>query len=98
MVDRHSRLRPRPDVVHRPLAGGAVVLDLETGAYFQVNGVGALVWDLLDGVRDVAAVAAEVARRVEDVPPDAEADVLAFCAALVERGLVEVDPAPEAES
>lgn len=77
-------------MVHRQLAGGGVLLDLETGAYFQLNGVGTLVWELLDGTRDVATVAAEVARSVEGAPSSLEDEVLAFCAALAERDLVEV--------
>lgn len=92
MIERSSRLRIRPDIVHRRLGEGAVILNLETGAYFSLNGVGALVWELLDGDRDVAGIIAGVAGRVEDAPPSLDHDVVEFLERLVERDLVEVVP------
>lgn len=76
-------------VVHHELAGGEVVLlHLESGAYHELNPVGALIWSLLDGERDAARIAEEVRLQVEDPPDDLEDEVSGFLADLRERGLI----------
>lgn len=90
MITREQFVRRRPDVVHRPLAGGAVLLDLETGAYFSLNGVGALVWDLVGEGRTVGEVIDDLVARVEGAPPTVVDEVIAFFAQLAERDLVEI--------
>ena len=53
-----------------------------------LNEVGGRVWALVDGRQDVAAIAAEVAGEFDVSPEQASADVQAFLAELLERGLV----------
>lgn len=76
-------------VVHHELAGGEVVLlHLDSGAYHELNSIGALIWELLDGDRDVSGIADELRKRVEEPPQDLEDEVAAFVADLRERDLV----------
>lgn len=73
--------RPRhsPNVAYRRLADGeAVLLHLGSGAYHELNAVGAVLWELLDGRRDIPALTAELAEAVEDPPPDLETVVASF--------------------
>jgi hypothetical protein len=88
--DMASRPRPAADAAFRELSEGAVVLHLGSGAYHSVNATGALAWSLLDGRRDIRAVAAAMSERVEAPPENLEADVAAFVADLAARGLVDV--------
>lgn len=37
-----------PNVVHETIDGEAILLDLNTGNYFSLDGVGAVVWDFID--------------------------------------------------
>jgi len=85
-------LTVKGDVVSRSVGDEMILLDLESGTYFTLNGVGAVVWHelergaapaaRLDGI--VAAVVAEF--EVEDGV--ARADVSALLSDLESHGLV----------
>lgn len=78
-----------PKVVHSRLAQGEIVLlHLESGAYHELNPIGAVIWDLLDGNRSVAQIVDEVRERVDDAPDDLEEIVVAYLARLRERDLI----------
>lgn len=80
---------PNPDVVDARLADDeAVLLHLGSGAYHELNPVGAEIWDLLDGDRDVEEIAAELRARVTDPPADLEVVVADYLARLRERDLI----------
>jgi hypothetical protein len=82
--------RKNPDVVARGLAEkeGGVFLRLDSGAYFGVNQVGLLVWELIDGQRTVTELVEAVRTRVTDPPPQLQADIGAFLDRAAERNLV----------
>lgn len=65
-----------------------MLLHLETGQYHELNPIGALIWEMLDGTRGTAEVSAEVRAKVNDPPPDLDAIVAGFVSDLKERGLV----------
>ena len=88
-MDTH-RPRHGTNVVYRRLADGeAVLLHLGSGAYHELNAVGALLWELLDGRRDLPSLTAELAEVVEDPPPDLETVVASFVADLRQRDLAD---------
>ena len=88
MIGSDAKLSKHPQVVYRPLENqGGVLLHLESGEYHGVNATGLAIWDLLDGERTVAEVAAELRGRAEDPPGDLEQDVAEFLGGLSERGL-----------
>lgn len=76
-------------VVHQPLASDEVVLlHLESGAYHELNPVGALIWDLIDGERTVPQIVEEVRRRVDQPPEDVDSEVESFLGDLHRRDLI----------
>lgn len=76
-------------MVHQELSGGEVVLlHLESGAYHELNPVGALIWELLDGDRTVSDVVSEVRQRVDDPPEDLDRVVEEFLGELRRRDLI----------
>lgn len=78
-----------PRVVHSRLADGeAVLLHLDSGAYHELNPIGAAIWDLLDGHRVPSQIAGEIRARVEDPPDDLEEVVVGFLAELRQRDLI----------
>ena len=78
-----------PKVVHSRLAEGeAVLLHLESGAYHELNAIGAVIWELLDGNRSASQIVDEVRTRVDDPPDDLEEVVAGFLARLRERDLI----------
>ncbi len=78
-----------PEVVHRELEGGQVVLlHLDSGAYHEINPVGALIWELLDGDRGPSQIAGELRERVDDPPENLDDVVSDFLTELHRRNLV----------
>jgi hypothetical protein len=81
-----------PNVVARELGppDGAVLLHLETGAYHGLNPVGFVVWELIDGEKNVSSLVDGVRGRMQGVPDHVEADVMAFLEAALARDLIAV--------
>lgn len=77
-----------PAVVHDTIDGEALIINLETGRYYTLEGVGAAAWHALEGglsAAELAVIVAEqLARDVEDV---ADA-VAALLGELLAEGLV----------
>lgn len=76
------------------LDGQAVILDTAAGRYFSLDGVGALVWELLNGAQDttVETLEAAVLSRYDVEPERCRHDLLALLTDLADKGLVEVAP------
>ncbi len=77
-----------PGVISRLMDGEAVLVDPVRGKVRVLNAVGAAIWELADGRRDVADLAQAVAAEYAVSLAQAEADVSAFCADLVDRGVM----------
>lgn len=78
-----------PKVVHSRLADGeAVLLHLETAQYHELNPIGALIWDMIDGRRTPGEIGSEIRTKVEDVPDNIDDIVEAFLTQLRRRGLI----------
>lgn len=86
----NGAIRRNPQVVYRELAGegGGVLLHLESGAYHGLNETGSLIWDLIDGERDFAALVADLREQLDDAPDDLDAETERFLADLRERDLI----------
>jgi hypothetical protein len=87
-VSSTSILRPT-DIAWREVAGEMVVLDLQASVIFGLNGTGGQMWQLLDGRRTLADVAADLAARYQTSADRVLADVMSFAKVLVDRGLAE---------
>jgi PqqD family protein of HPr-rel-A system len=80
-------LRPARGVAWQTIDDEGVVLDLDGGRSFGLNGPAALVFSLLE-THGEEEIARALARRFEVGAEEAHADVAAFLATLRERGLV----------
>lgn len=87
-MDGRSPAR-NPKVVSARLAGGEVLLlHLESGAYHELNAMGGIIWDLLEGDRSPSEIAEGIRDRVDDPPDDLEEVVTRFLEYLRERDLL----------
>lgn len=77
-----------PGVISRLMDGEAVLVHPAQGKVRVLNTVGARVWELADGSRDLAALAEAIAAEYAISPERAVADVSAFCEDLVRRGVM----------
>ncbi len=78
-------------VYHSIQPGGGVLLHVESGAYHQINEIGALIWELLQTLPSRAELLAELRTRIVDAPDCLEADVDEFLEALKERELIVIE-------
>lgn len=73
---------------------GSMLLHLDTDAYFNLNEVGALIWDCIAEPVSVGQLRDQVALRLDDPPPSLEADLSDFLKHLADRGLIALEPPP----
>ncbi len=86
MLNLNEVLTCNPGIVTRQSGNELVVVLPESGKFFVLNGLGAEVMQLLDGVRALAEVAETLAARYPDVAVERiQADVLAFSEKMLER-------------
>jgi len=84
--------RRNPRVEYRALDDeGGVLLHVDTAAYHGLNDIGALIWELLDGVT-VDNLVARLKEHLLNAPPALPAEVAEFVAQLTERNLVLREP------
>jgi hypothetical protein len=79
------------DVVFRELDGEAVLLDLGTGTYFGLNGVGTRIWQLIDHGHEPADIINVLAAEYDAATPTIAADVERLIGELKARRLIK-DP------
>ena len=75
-------------VIFRQMGDEMVLLDLESGLYFGVDGVGQRIWEAFAEGRNVEEAVAVVVAEYEVEAAQAQADVIAFVRNLVDRGLL----------
>lgn len=78
-------------VVHRSFPAETVVLNLQTGKYHGLNPTAGTMLDALERTGSIEGASAEVAERHERSVEAVEEDIRRLCAALLERGLVELE-------
>lgn len=89
VLNSETILRRRPDLIATRMGDEAVMLDIESGYYFGLSGVGPHIWNMLEqscsagGVVD--SVKAAFAVGADD---DVHQDVITFMQRLVDKGLV----------
>ena len=85
-----SSVRVPSHVVFRTFAVETVVVNLERGVYHGVNPVGGRMLETLERTPKVREAAMKLAAEFDRPLGEIEADLSAFCADLIERGLLEL--------
>lgn len=84
-----TRLPTRnPELIWRPVDGELVIVRPSDGQIRVLNGVGALVWQSMDGHRTVGDLADLVCAEYKVSLPQAEEDILHFLQPLAEDDMV----------
>lgn len=89
MIDDHSIIRRKPDLITADVDGESVVLNSVTGTFYQLNPSAARIWDLVETPQTPAAIVAHLVERFDVTPEQCRADLLELVESLQERGLVE---------
>ncbi len=91
-VSLQERFKPAEQVVARAAAGQMILVNLKTGACWELNQVGADVWNGLSSGLQLQDVVAEISQRYEVALESVTADVLGLMEELTRRALVSVVP------
>jgi hypothetical protein len=87
----NGRVRIPEHVVHRTFGEQTVLLNLSTGQYHGLNRTGRRMFELLEDRGTLDGVAAQLAAEYQRPEAEIAADLVDLCAALSERGLLEID-------
>jgi hypothetical protein len=83
-----------PKIVHEAFDDEIVIINLETGTYFSVEGVAAEIWARVDGAT-ARAIARDLADRYGVEEAEVTPPVMRFLDELQSEGLIEPGEAPE---
>lgn len=78
-----------PQVMSRLVGDETILMDLSTGIYFGLDGVGKRIWETIAEGSNLAEVSAVIAAEYEVEDGRAKDDVVEFVGELVERGLLQ---------
>jgi PqqD family protein of HPr-rel-A system len=81
------RLAIKQSVISADLDGEAVLLDVESGAYYGLDEVAARIWKFLEQGASEEAICAELVEEYEVTPAELRSDIAAFLAILASKGL-----------
>lgn len=71
--------------------GESVVLALDSGHFYSLDGTAQDAWGLIDGIRDIPEIVTTLAEKYEIVPELLSVEIRTFIDDLVRAGLVEHD-------
>jgi len=77
-----------PNVLSRKADNEAVLVMPQQGKVKVLNEVGAAIWELIDGKRDVKKISEKICAQFDVDQPTAEKDTLEFMAELLEREII----------
>ena len=83
-----TKLSIPTQVMSRLVGDETVLLDLESGMYFGLDGVGKRIWESVAEGNDLGQVVAVIVAEFEVNEEQAQADVIEFASDLVTRGLL----------
>lgn len=87
-MDVDSRPQRRSDVLAQAAGDTVILLTPDSGEYFTLNEVGGRIWELADGSRSVAEIAALLGEEYEAPLEEIQADALDVLGALADERLV----------
>jgi hypothetical protein len=89
-ITLETSMAVNPAVKVRETPFGAVLLNPESGACWELNAVGAAVWSSLASGQLLRETLEEIARRYGIAPSVVEADTLLLLSDLTKHGLIEI--------
>jgi len=93
MIDDATQLQRKPGLVAADVADNAILLDIDSGYFFQLNRTGAAIWSVVSEPRSLDVICEKMAAEFRVDPEACRADVVEFVGDLIERGLLEIRPA-----
>lgn len=70
------------------MAGSTVMMDVETGKYYNLGDVGGSIWEMMDAPLTMDELVEKLTAAYDVAPEQCRCETQAFVDSLVERGLV----------
>ena len=86
-LDANAIIRRKPSLIAAGVADEAILLDVDSGYFFQLNKSAARIWDLVEEPLPLAEICARLEAAFTGVRHD---EVVEFVTDMRDRGLVEV--------
>ena len=77
-----------PQVVHETIDGEVVIIHLDTGCYYSLDGVGAVIWNQLDHGASLGETSNRLAQQYPASQPEADGTVAHLVSELQAEGLI----------
>lgn len=90
-IDATTRLRRKAEMVAADVADEAILLDIETGYFFQLNLTGARIWALLEAPMTLDQLCTRMGEHFRVDPETCRSDVTEFVADLLDRHVLKID-------
>jgi hypothetical protein len=91
MLDLDRYITRDPDAAWRIFEDGAVIVTPQESVMHSLNPVGTRIWELADGTLTVSEILDMVVEEFEVDREEAEQDVLGFCRALADKGMLTLE-------
>ena len=83
-----ARISRAEGLVASDVNGEAVILCIESGHFFHLNGIGSRIWDILEAPMTLAAICAAMRETFEVDADECRRDVAEFVQQIRDKGLV----------
>ena len=87
-MDLDTRLKVPPQVMSRLVGDEMVLLDLASGEYFGLDGVGQRIWESVSDGKTLAETVVTIVAEFDADEVQVTSDIIEFASNLVERGLL----------
>ena len=78
VIELNSVVSKSTELLASELDGELVMMDVETGKYFGLNGVGSVIWNLIDKPHSVSEICSQLEKEYDVEASTCEQEVLAF--------------------
>lgn len=89
-IDDMTMLCRKAEVVGADVADDAILLDIDSGYFFQLNRTGARIWAFVESPQTLGALCEHMAGSFRVDAAECRRDVTEFVADLLERGVLKV--------
>ncbi len=89
-IEQTTTLRRKAAVVGADVADDAILLDIDTGYFFQLNVTGAKIWAFVEQPQTLGALTDHMAASYKVDAETCRSDVAEFVADLIDRGVLEI--------
>lgn len=87
-MDKKTILSRKEGIMTADMNGSTVMMDTETGKYYNLGDTGGAIWRLLESPLSMEALVEGLTKEYDVTAEQCEKDIMPFLTALINRGLL----------